>query len=72
MWPRIPALAVECHDGRVVLRGPVLAAEAQRVFECARSVRGVRHVENQMEMHDEAGNISALQGGVGRGGANGT
>jgi len=63
------ALEIECHDGRVVLRGPVLAAEAQRIFDCVRSVRGVQHVENQMEMHEEAGNISALQGGIARPGA---
>jgi CBS domain-containing protein len=63
------ALEVEAHNGRVTLRGPVLAAEAQRVFDCVRHVRGVQHVENQMEQHQEAGNISALQGGVTRPGA---
>jgi CBS domain-containing protein len=58
------ALKVEAHHGRVTLRGPVLAAEAQRVFDSVRHVRGVQHVENQMEQHQEAGNISALQGGA--------
>lgn len=63
------ALQVESHDGRVTLRGPVLAAEAQRVFDCVRGVRGVSSVDNQMEQHQEAGNISALQGGTPRPGA---
>jgi CBS domain-containing protein len=63
------ALQVESHGGRVTLRGPVLAAEAQRVFDCVRSVRGVQSVDNQMEQHQEAGNISALQGGTRRPGA---
>jgi CBS domain-containing protein len=63
------ALEVEAHNGRITLRGPVLAAEAQRVFDCVRHVRGVEHVENQMEQHQTAGNISALQGGATRPGA---
>ncbi|MEX2139912.1 MAG: CBS domain-containing protein [Pirellulales bacterium] len=57
------ALEIEVHDGRVRLRGPVIAAESQRVFDCVRCVPGVRHVDNEMEQHQEAGNISALQGG---------
>jgi CBS domain-containing protein len=63
------AIEAEVHNGRVTLRGPVLAAEAQRVFDCVRHVRGVHHIENQMEQHQEAGNISALQGGATRPGA---
>jgi CBS domain-containing protein len=57
------AIEVDVQDGQATLRGPILAAEAQRVFDRVRSVPGVRHVENQMEQHQEAGNISALQGG---------
>jgi CBS domain-containing protein len=57
------AIELDVHDGRVTLRGPVLSAEAQRVFDCVRHVPGVCHVDNQMEQHQEAGNISALQGG---------
>jgi CBS domain-containing protein len=47
----------------------VLAGESQRVFDCIRKVPGVRHVDNEMEQHQEAGNISALQGGGQRPGA---
>jgi CBS domain-containing protein len=63
------AIEIEVHGGRVKLRGPVIAAEAQRVFDCVRRVPGVRHVDNEMEQHQEAGNISALQGGSERPGA---
>jgi CBS domain-containing protein len=63
------AIEVQVQGGRATLRGPVLAAEAQHVFDCVRSVPGVQHVENQMEQHQEAGNISALQGGSERSGA---
>jgi CBS domain-containing protein len=63
------AVRVEAHDGHVTLSGPVLASEAQRIFDGVRSVRGVRHVENRMEVHEAAGNISALQGGTVRPGA---
>jgi hypothetical protein len=57
------SIDVEVHDGRVALRGPVLASEAQDAFDAARWVPGVRHVVNQMEVHSEPSNIAALQGG---------
>jgi CBS domain-containing protein len=63
------AIEVDVHDGRVTLRGPVLAEEAQRVFDAVCAVRGANHVDNQMEIHQEPGNIAALQGGVTREGA---
>ncbi len=39
------------------------------MFDCVRRVPGVKHVDNEMEQHQEAGNISALQGGSERPGA---
>jgi CBS domain-containing protein len=63
------AIEVSAHEGRVTLRGPVLAAEAQHVFDCVRGTRGVKHVDNQLEQHQHAGTISALQGGCSRAGA---
>jgi hypothetical protein len=66
------AIEISVRDGRVTLRGPVLAAEAQSAFNAVRWVPGVNHVENEMELHAEPGNISALQGvqtGVGSGNA---
>ncbi len=63
------AIQVEVHHGRVTLRGPVLSDESQQVFEAVAAVRGVQHVDNQMEVHQEPGNIAALQGGSTRPGA---
>jgi hypothetical protein len=60
------AIRVVVQDGRVVLSGPVLAAEVENVIEAARRVRGVRGVENRLEVHSKAGDHPALQGGVPR------
>jgi hypothetical protein len=58
------AVKVEVHDAHVTLSGPILASEVQRLMTTARLTRGVRHVENRLEVHEQAGNVSALQGGV--------
>ncbi|HEX6962442.1 MAG TPA: BON domain-containing protein [Lacipirellula sp.] len=60
------AIEVESHDGCVRLSGPVLAHEVQNLVDNVRWVRGVQQVENNLDVHQEAGNISALQGGVER------
>lgn len=57
------ALQVRAHDdGTVILSGPVLASEVGQLMRAAWSVRGVKGVDNQLEVHDHPGNISALQG----------
>jgi uncharacterized membrane protein len=50
------------HDGRVILRGPVFAHEADHVLRSVRRVAGVRDVVDRMERHTSAGSISSLQG----------
>jgi hypothetical protein len=60
------AVDVQAHDGSVILSGPVLAHEVQNLVDNVRWVRGVQRVENHLDVHQEAGNISALQGGVER------
>jgi hypothetical protein len=60
------AIEVGAHDGCVILSGPVLAHEVENLIDNVRWVRGVQRVENQLDVHDEAGNFSALQGGVER------
>jgi hypothetical protein len=57
------AIAVESREGRVTLRGPILAAEADRLLRAVADVRGVRAVDNQLEPHQHAGDHPALQGG---------
>jgi len=57
------AVEVEVHNGRVILSGPVLANEVEGLVRAALAVRGVTGVDNQLDVHREAGNISSLQGG---------
>jgi hypothetical protein len=56
------ALAVEAHDGSIVLRGPILAEEADRVLRAARSVRGVWRIEDRLERHCAADRAPAPPG----------
>ncbi|MBP7146067.1 MAG: SRPBCC family protein [Acidobacteria bacterium] len=56
------ALQVSVEDGVVTLAGPVLAHELERVLWETGSVRGVAGVENQLELHEHAAGIPALQG----------
>ncbi|WP_332674647.1 SRPBCC family protein [Aromatoleum sp.] len=57
------ALQVRAQDdGTVVLAGPVLASEVGHVMTAAWSVRGVKGVDNRLDVHEQPGNISALQG----------
>jgi hypothetical protein len=56
------ALEVDAHSGNVVLRGPILSNEADRVVRAARSVRGVASVEDRLERHCAADGVPALQG----------
>ncbi len=59
------AVHVTADNGRVVLEGPVLAAEAPRLLSCVSSVAGVHHVDNRLEVHEQP-DIPALQGGSAR------
>jgi BON domain len=56
------AIEVDANGGEVTLRGPVLATEAGDVVAAAASVRGVSSVRNELEPHESAEGISALQG----------
>jgi uncharacterized membrane protein len=57
------SIEVAAHDGIVTLSGPVLAHEVEGLLAAVNSVRGVRGINNQLEVHESAGNVSALQGG---------
>jgi uncharacterized membrane protein len=57
------ALTVKAHDGVVKLNGPVLENEVEALLATVRSVRGVRAVENCLELHKTADGIPSLQGG---------
>ena len=60
------ALEVDSLDGVVRLRGPVLAHEVDNLIRTVSGVRGVRDVVNQLDVHKQAGEIPALQGGIAR------
>lgn len=60
------AIQVQAHEGTVTVAGPILTHEVDRLLRAIHSVRGVRHVENQLEPHKTAGNLGALQGGRSR------
>ena len=56
------AIDVTAHDGHVTLRGPILSAEVKAVLARSSAVRGVRSVDNELEPHETAEGIPALQG----------
>jgi hypothetical protein len=62
------ALNVDVSDGCVCLSGQALAHEAGPLVHAVRMARGVCRVDNQLEMHESAGKLSALQGARSRSG----
>jgi osmotically-inducible protein OsmY len=58
------AVEMTVDQGRVTLRGPALASEVDELIAAVESVRGVTEVSNQLEVHEQAGSISSLQGEV--------
>jgi uncharacterized membrane protein len=56
------AIRVSASSGVVTLRGPILRTEADVLIKALHRVPGVRDGIDEMERHDEAGNIPALQG----------
>lgn len=60
------AIEVTSEDGRVTLRGPILAREADGLLRAVHGVRGVRGVIDALERHEQAGHVPALQGGASR------
>lgn len=57
------SIEVTARDGTVILSGPVLADEVDSLVAMVSRVAGVRHVENRLDIHEEAGDVPGLQGG---------
>ncbi len=57
------AIHATVEDGRVILDGPVLRNEVDRLLSGVRSVPGVREVISRVEAHEDAAGVSSLQGG---------
>lgn len=62
------SIEVATHDGCVTLKGVVLTHEVDDLLAAVKSVRGVRDLDNQLEIHKTPEDISGLQGGVRRAG----
>lgn len=56
------AVDVDVDEGHVTLRGPVLAHEVERLLRRVSAVRGVKGVENRLQVHAEPGDVPGLQG----------
>ncbi|HWN43261.1 MAG TPA: BON domain-containing protein [Thermoanaerobaculia bacterium] len=46
------ALQVQCEDGLVILSGPVLASELDKVLAKVQKIKGVHEVESRLEIQD--------------------
>jgi hypothetical protein len=57
------AIEVRAERGIVTLKGPILATEVESLVSRVKSVRGVRDVERELELHHTA-DIPALMGGL--------
>jgi osmotically-inducible protein OsmY len=51
------------HEGCVSLSGPILSSEADAALAAVAGMRGVATVEDNLERHDSAEGVPALQGG---------
>jgi uncharacterized membrane protein len=60
------SIEVAARRGAVTLSGPVLAREEEDLVSCVSSVRGVRSVENRLDVHEQPGGVPGLQGGAPR------
>lgn len=57
------AVEVKAVDGLIVLKGQILEAEVHPLLESIMSTKGVKNIENELEAHESAADIPALQGG---------
>jgi hypothetical protein len=57
------AVNVVAHEGVVTLRGPILQHEVKPLLDAIERVADVRELVNELEEHEEPGNIPSLQGG---------
>ncbi|HJT65509.1 MAG TPA: BON domain-containing protein [Pyrinomonadaceae bacterium] len=57
------AINVTAQNGTVTLSGPVLADEVPQLLSCVKWIAGVQDIKNDLDVHEEAENHPALQGG---------
>jgi uncharacterized membrane protein len=56
------SIDVQANNGKIILSGPILAAEVDRLISYVSSMPGVTEVENRLEIHEQPGNVPGLQG----------
>jgi hypothetical protein len=54
----VGAINVQCTQGRVTLRGPVMASQLNRLLKRIRGVRGVSGIDNQLDVRTQPGSVS--------------
>jgi uncharacterized membrane protein len=60
------SISVVANDGRITLSGPILAHEVDGLLDDVSRVPGVKQVDNHLDVHQEPGDVSGLQGGPAR------
>lgn len=62
-WVSHPdAIQVDVHEGKVTLRGHVLATSSADLLLKVSQLKGVQSVESELEVHPSADGVEALQG----------
>lgn len=56
------AIEAVVSEGKVTLNGPILQDEVPDLLKAVSSIGGVKDVEDHLEVHEEPGDIPALQG----------
>ena len=56
------SLQITAEDGCVVISGPILRSELDRLTDRLDQTRGIRDYDLQVEVHDSAENVPGLQG----------
>jgi hypothetical protein len=57
------AIHVAATEGVIALRGPILRSELRAALQHAERVRGVKHIENLLDVFERPEHVPALQGG---------
>ena len=59
------SIEVKVENGKVILSGPILVGEVDRLIKNVSAMRHVKGVENQLQAHESAGSVPGLQGEAG-------
>jgi uncharacterized membrane protein len=57
------SIEVQASQGTVSLRGPILEREVYRALRAVRAVPGVHGLRDELEHHEQSGDVPGLQGG---------